>query len=384
MKIKGFKNTNVYFEGQGIVKSGFKIKNKKIYDINLDDNDLLELDDKYIVVPGFIDKHIHGANHSDSMYPTYEDLLNISKSIAQEGVTAYLPTTMTQSKENIVKALENIRQYIEKNVEDGAAVIGVHLEGPFVNKKYKGSQQEKYILSCDIETIKYLQEMSGNNIRQVTFAYEENGQEFAEYLASQGIVASIGHSDAKVDEVLESVKHGVTSVTHVYNAMRGLHHREAGTLGGSLLADDLYCELIADLVHVSPAAIRILYKMKGKDKIVLVTDALESKHLPDGVYQLGGQKVYVKGDEARLESGVLAGSNLSMNRAIKNFIDVTGVSLTDAIDMATINPALVLKIDNRKGSIKIGKDADFAVIDRELNVYLTVRCGKVIYNQLQL
>jgi len=121
--------------------------------------------------------------------------------------------------------------------------------------------------------------------------------------------------------------------------------------------------------------------MKGKDKIVLITDALESKHLPDGVYQLGGQKVYVKGDEARLESGVLAGSNLSMNRAIKNFIDVTGVSLTDAIDMATINPAYVLNIDKRKGSIKVGKDADFVVIDRELNVYLTVRGGKVIYKQ---
>ncbi|MCK9536573.1 MAG: N-acetylglucosamine-6-phosphate deacetylase [Bacilli bacterium] len=381
MKIRGFKNTNIYFEGQGIVKAGFTIKDNRIHDINFDDSDLLELDDKYIIVPGFIDKHIHGANQSDSMYPTFEHLLNISKSIAQEGVTAYLPTTMTQTIENIVIALENIKEYIAKNVEEGAEVLGAHLEGPFVSKKYKGSQQEKYILPCDIETMKYFQEKSGNSIRQVTFAYEENGQKFSEYLSRQGIVASIGHSDAKFDEVLESVKYGVTSVTHVYNAMRGLHHREAGTLGGSFLADEIYCELIADLVHVSPAAIKVLYKMKGKDKIVLITDALESKHLPDGVYQLGGQKVYVKGDEARLESGVLAGSNLSMNRAIKNFIDVTGVSLTDAIDMATINPAYVLNIDKRKGSIKVGKDADFVVIDRELNVYLTVRGGKVIYKQ---
>ena len=382
MDIKGFKNTNIYLENRGIVKAGFKITDGKIVETDESDIDLRELDDKYMVVPGFIDKHIHGANNSDAMYPTFDDILNISKTIAREGVTAYLPTTMTQSKENIEAALVNIKKYIEKNVEEGAKVLGIHLEGPFISKKFKGSQHERYILACDINQIKYYQEASGNNIRQVTFAYEENGKEFSEYLSSQGIVASIGHSDAKVADVLESVKHGVTSVTHVYNAMRGLHHREVGTLGGSLLADDIYCELIADLVHVSPPAIKILYKMKGKDKIILITDAIEAKHLPDGVFRLGGQEVYVKGDEARLASGVLAGSTLAMNKAIKNFMKVTGIGLTDAIDTATINPARVLKIDKYKGSLKSGKDADFAVIDRDLNIYMTVRGGNIIYNQL--
>lgn len=382
MEIKGFKNTYVYFEGDGIIKSGFKVENKIIAPIDSDADGLLELDDKYIVIPGFIDKHIHGANHSDAMYPTYDDISNIAKSIAQEGVTGFLPTTMTQSKENVAAALKNIRIYIEQDNDEGAAVLGIHLEGPFISKKYKGSQHEQYILADDIETMKYFQEVSGNNIRHVTFAYEENGREFTEYLVKQGIVASIGHSDATAADVFEAVKAGVTSVTHVYNAMRGLHHREAGVLGASLLADELYCELIADLIHVSPEAIRILYKMKGKDKIVLVTDAIESKHLSDGVYQLGGQDVYVKAGEARLASGVLAGSNLTMNKAVKNFIDVTGVFLTEAVDMATINPARVLKIDGQKGSIKFGKDADFAVIDKDLNVYLTVRGGKVIYNRL--
>ncbi|MGB4014501.1 MAG: N-acetylglucosamine-6-phosphate deacetylase [Bacilli bacterium] len=372
----------MYFEGDGIIKSGFKVENKKIAPIDSDADGLLELDDKYIVIPGFIDKHIHGANHSDAMYPTYDDISNIAKSIAQEGVTGFLPTTMTQSKENVAAALKNIRIYIEQDNDEGAAVLGIHLEGPFISKKYKGSQHEQYILADDIETMKYFQEVSGNNIRHVTFAYEENGREFTEYLVKQGIVASIGHSDATAADVFEAVKAGVTSVTHVYNAMRGLHHREAGVLGASLLADELYCELIADLIHVSPEAIRILYKMKGKDKIVLVTDAIESKHLSDGVYQLGGQDVYVKAGEARLASGVLAGSNLTMNKAVKNFIDVTGVFLTEAVDMATINPARVLKIDGQKGSIKFGKDADFAVIDKDLNVYLTVRGGKVIYNRL--
>jgi len=382
MDIKGFKNTNIYLENRGIVKAGFKITDGKIVETDESDIDLRELDDKYMVVPGFIDKHIHGANNSDAMYPTFDDILNISKTIAREGVTAYLPTTMTQSKENIEAALVNIKKYIENNVEEVAKVLGIHLEGPFISKKFKGSQHERYILACDINQIKYYQEASGNNIRQVTFAYEENGKEFSEYLSSQGIVASIGHSDAKVADVLESVKHGVTSVTHVYNAMRGLHHREVGTLGGSLLADDIYCELIADLVHVSPPAIKILYKMKGKAKIILITDAIEAKHLPDGVFRLGGQEVYVKGDEARLASGVLAGSTIAMNKAIKNFMKVTGIGLTDAIDTATINPARVLKIDKYKGSLKSGKDADFAVIDRDLNIYMTVRGGNIIYNQL--
>lgn len=382
MEIKGFKNTNIYFENQGIVKSGFAVKDKKIAPLTGGEEGLLELDDKYLVIPGFIDKHIHGSNHSDAMYPTFEDILNIAKSIAQEGVTAFLPTTMTQSKENVAAALANIRKYIEQNVEEGAAVLGVHLEGPFISKKYKGSQHEQFILSGDIESMKYFQEVSGNNIRQVTFAYEENGPEFTKYLVKEGIVASIGHSDATAADVFAAAKAGVTSATHTYNAMRGLHHREAGTLGGSMLADEISCELIADLVHVSPEAIRILYKMKGKDKVVLVTDAIESKHLTDGVYHLGGQEVFVKGDEARLASGVLAGSNLSMNKAVKNFMTVTGVSLTDAVDLATINPARVLKIDDRKGSINFGKDADFVVIDKDLNVYLTVRGGKVIYNNL--
>jgi len=382
MEFKGFKNTNIYLDGRGIIKTGFKIENKKIREEIGHDENLLELADKYIVVPGFIDKHIHGANNSDAMYPTFEHILNISKSIAREGTTSYLPTTMTQSKENIVAALKNIKSYKEKNVQDGAEVLGVHLEGPFISKKYKGSQPEEYILPCDVDLFKEFQEASGDNIRHVTFAYEEDGKEFTEYLVSQNIVASIGHSNAKATEVFEAASKGVSSATHLYNAMAGLHHREAGTLGGALLSDKISVEIIADLVHVSKEAISLVYKIKGKDHISLITDAIEAKHLPDGEYKLGGQKVNVKGNEARLESGVLAGSTLSMNQAIKNFIEVTGVSMTDAIDMATINPARVLKIENQKGSLKEGKDADFTVIDKDFNVYLTVRGGKVIYNQL--
>ena len=379
--MKGFKNVNVYIEGSGIVKSSVVFENGKITSFQ-EEEGLLELNNDLIVVPGFIDKHIHGANNSDSMYPTVEDIKNISKTIASEGVATYMPTTMTQSEENIDKALKNIKEYIEKENKEGAFVLGTHLEGPFISPKYKGAQPEVYIVPCSVEEFMHYQAVSGNNIKQVTLAYEENGKDLCNYLYSQGIVASIGHTNATALEVIEAAKNGVTSATHTYNAMKPLHHREAGTVGGVMLSDSIYAELIADLVHVCPESIKILCKIKGLDRIVLVTDAIESKHLPDGTYSLGGQKVIVKGKEARLADGTLAGSTLKMNQAIKNIMDVLGIDLTRAVDLATINPARNLAIDQSKGSIALGKDADFAVIDKNLNVYMTISKGRVIYNNL--
>lgn len=376
----GFKNCNIYVEGKGIVNTSLSIKDGKIDKIG-GEVDGVTLNDNLFVLPGFIDKHIHGGNHSDGMYPTYEHLLNISKTISSEGVTSYLATTMTQSIENIDKALQNINTYINKNVKEGAQVLGVHLEGPFVNKKFKGAQPEEYIIPCDVEQFKKFQEASGNHIKQVTLAYEENGEELTKYLASTNVIASLGHTDATAKQVLEAAKNGATSLTHSYNAMKPLHHREAGTIGGAMLADNMYCELICDLVHVSEEAIKILFKMKGKDKIVLVTDAMEAKHLDDGVYELGGQKVTVRGKEARLDSGTLAGSTLYMNEAIRNAIKVLDLSIEDAVDLATKNPAINLGIFDKKGSIKEGKDADFVIVDKDFNVYQTIREGNLIFSK---
>ena len=381
MEFKGFKNANVYVEGKGIVKTSVKVEKGKIASFE-EVVDALELNDNLIVVPGFIDRHIHGANNSDTMYPNIEDIRNICKTVASEGVTAFLPTTMTQTIENICAALANVRNYMETENDKGAYVLGVHLEGPFISKKFKGAQVEECIIPCSVETFKKFQEVSGDNIREVTLAYEENGKELCNYLYANNIVASLGHTNATSLEVIEASKNGATSATHTYNAMKGLHHREAGTVGGAMLCDNIYCELIADLIHVCPEAIRVLYQAKGQDKITLITDGIESKHLPDGTYKLGGQDVFVKGKEARLADGTLAGSTLKMNDAIKNIIGVLSLELTKAIDLATINPARVLKIDDKKGSIALGKDADFAVIDKDLNVYLTVANGKIVYNNL--
>jgi|SRR5690554_2800385 len=379
---KGFNQVNVYVEGQGIVKRTVKVEDGKIKAIsNEDDKNLQTLDDNLFVVPGFVDQHVHGANHSDGMYPTLEDIENIATTIASEGVTSFLVTTMTQTVENIIAALENINNYIENENKKGAEALGVHLEGPFVSKVFKGAQPEDNIIPCDVDTFKKFEKASNDKIKLVTLAYEENGKELVRYLKSKGIVASLGHTNATADEALEGISEGITNATHTYNAMRGLHHREAGTLGAVLISDNVYCEVIADLVHVSPPALKLLFKAKGKDKVILVTDAMESKHLSPGKYQLGGQDVFVEGNEARLADGTLAGSTLFMNTALKNIHDVIGLEFTEVIDLATVNPAKNLNVYDTKGSIKVGKDADFTVIDKDFNVYLTITNGKVMYKK---
>ena len=382
--MKGFRNARIYLPDLGIVKTSLAWENEKIKEIsnNIRNVDWVLFPDNLIVVPGFIDKHVHGANHSDAMYPHFEDILNIAKTVASEGVSSFLATTMTQSKENITDALVTIRDYMNRNVSEGAEVLGVHLEGPFISKKYKGAQIESCIVDCDLETFKHYEQVSGGTIKQVTLAYEKNGKELVKYLTRKKIVSSLGHSDATAAQVNEAAKYGATSVTHTYNAMSPLHHREAGVVGGAFVTDSLYCELIADLVHVCPEAIEILFRVKGKDKVVLVTDGIEAKHLSEGVYQLGGQDVFVKGNEARLESGALAGSTLKMNQALRNIRDVMpNFSFTDTIDLVTINPAKNLFVDDYKGKISVGYDADFAVIDEDFNVYMTFSKGKLVYKK---
>lgn len=382
--IKGFKQVNVYIEGIGIVKKTIRVENgkiAKICDCTDVEEGFISLDDDKIVVPGFIDKHIHGANNSDGMYNTIEDSKNISKVIASEGVSSYLITTMTQSVEQIDAALLNAKNFIEQYNYEGAKPLGIHLEGPFISKKYKGAQIESCIVPCDVETFKHYQNVSGNNIKQVTLAYEENGKELVNYLRETNVVASLGHTDATCEQSLEAVKEGATSFTHTYNAMKPLHHREAGTVGAALLADEAYCEMICDLIHLSKYAIKVLYKAKGKDKLIVITDGIEARHLPDGEYQLGGQAVYVKNGEARLIDGTLAGSTLLMNNGLRNVKNVLELSYEDTIDMATKNPALNLGIYDKKGSIKEGKDADFAVIDKDFNVYMTISEGNIIFEK---
>lgn len=381
--MKCFKNATVYVEGKGLVKKccvSFEEKIWKISNKEIKGAEVVELPEGAIVVPGFIDQHIHGAGGSDGMDGTVKDITTIAKTVASEGTTSFLVTTMTQSPENITKAMVAVKEYREFSPEIGAEVLGVHLEGPFIAEKFKGAQPLKYVAAPTSDVFDAYNEASGNVIRLVTLAPEVDGaKEFIRYLTENNIVASIGHTGAKCEDIENAIALGASNVTHTYNAQTPLHHREIGTVGSAMLFDELNCELIADTIHVSVPAMKLLVKNKPKDKLTLITDAMRAKGLPDGVSELGGQTVYVKNGEARLEDGTLAGSVLRMNRAVQNMVEKVGVSFTDAVDCATINPAKNLKIDNERGSIAVGKRADFTVLNSSYDVLMTVRAGKVIY-----
>ena len=374
--MKGFKDVRVYKENEGIVKGAIQFENGKISSFDACD-ELLSLGNKYIVVPGFIDEHIHGANGSDAMYATKKNLENIATSIAQDGVTSFLATTMSMDLNSIKKALKAIGDYESVN---GATILGVHLEGPFISKKYCGAQDPNNIIKADISIVDDLINCSKDKIRIITLAYEETDANVLNYLINHNILINLGHSDSNASQAKEAFKNGANCLTHTYNAMRGIHHRDIGLLGEGLINDDIYCELIADLHHVSADAIKLLYRNKPKDKVLLITDSMEARFLPNGEYELGGQKVYVKDGVATLSNGVLAGSVLRMNDAIRNVKNVLNISLTTAIDLATKNVANHLKLNN-KGSIALGKDADLVVIDDELNVYMTIVNGKIVFQK---
>lgn len=380
--MKTFKNAIVYVADKGLKRCNlsFDEKIEKISRCADKKAEVIELPEGAIVLPGFIDQHIHGAGGSDGMDGSVEDVAVIAKTIAAEGTTSFLVTTMTQSPENITKALSAVKTYRETNKGEGARVIGVHLEGPFIAAAHKGAQPLEYVKEPDIATFDEYNEASGNCIRIVTLAPEvEGADEFIKHLAEQGIVASIGHTGAKYADIERAVSLGASNVTHTYNAQTALHHREIGTVGSAMLMDELNCEMIADTIHVSVPAMRLLVKNKPANKLTLITDAMRAKGIPDGVSELGGQTVYVKNGEARLADGTLAGSVLRMNRALQNVVEKVGVPFTQAVDYATINPARNLKIDDEVGSIAVGKRADFTVINEKYDVLMTVRGGKVIY-----
>lgn len=382
--MKGFKNALVYIEGKGIVKTSVAIDGERIASIggNEEIENLIPLRGGYLIAPGFIDQHIHGAAGSDAMDGTIQDLGKIAEAVAKEGVTGFLATTMTQSKENISKALNSVKDYMKNNPKSGARVLGVHLEGPFISPAFVGAQPIEHVQTPSVAAFKHYQEASGNSIKEVTIAPEVEGSlELIKYLKEQKIVASIGHTNATYADIKKAIEAGASNVTHTFNAQKPLHHREIGTVGSALLFDELNCELICDTIHVSVPAIQLVLKVKPYDKVTLITDAMRAKHMPDGISELGGQTVIVKNGEARLENGTLAGSVLRMNHAVRNVHLKCGEPLEHVLDMASLNPAKNLGIDHERGSIKVGKMADFVVLDQDFEVVATIREGQIIYQR---
>ncbi|RLQ96594.1 N-acetylglucosamine-6-phosphate deacetylase [Falsibacillus albus] len=345
-------------------------------------NTIITLPSSFKITPGFIDVHIHGAGGADTMDGTADALQTISSSLPQEGTTSYLATTITQSHENIKQALLNVAGYTETQSSGQAEILGIHLEGPFINSCRAGAQPKEYIQQPDIELFEEWNNHANRLIKLVTLAPElKGGLEFVDHLASKGIIASVGHSDATFEEVKLAADAGATHVTHLFNGMKGLHHRELGVAGAALKLNELMVELIADGIHLHPEMMELVYRMKTAEKMLLITDSMRAKCLKNGRYDLGGQEVTVQHGKALLEDGTLAGSILKMKDAIRNMSAYLDISLREILQMATVNPAKQLHVFDRKGSLTPGKDADIVVLNEGLDVMLTICKGKLAYRR---
>ena len=333
----------------------------------------------WILVPGFIDIHIHGAAGFDVMDGTPAALNGLASALPREGTTSFLATTMTQSDKNIEKALKNASLFNADATQ--AEMLGIHLEGPFISAVRAGAQPIEHIAPPSISKFEKWQDLSGNRIKLVTVAPEvDQGLAFIEKVTTNNVVASLGHTDATYEITSEAVKAGARHVTHLYNQMSPFHHREPGVVGAALLENSLTAELIVDLIHSAPKSVEFAFRQKGASGIILITDAMRAKGLAPGTYDLGGQDVLVTQNDARLTDGTLAGSILTMENAAKNMKSATDCTLSELVAMTSTNAAKQLGLSN-KGKIESGKDGDLTIIDDEWNVQMTICRGSITYTK---
>lgn len=373
--MKSLINVKIY-TGEEVIENGFIKFTDKINEIGKMDQ-FVETGDEVIdgegqlVIPGMIDIHIHGGYDIDTMDGNSEAIIELGEKLLEEGVTTFFPTTMTQSVDAINKALVACKDAYDKSDIIG----GVHLEGPFINKEWKGAQPEQYVLDPDADQFTKWNELSGNHISLVTYAPEiEGSSELEKVFSEMNVVGSSGHTGAYYDDFQNR---NVLHATHLYNQMRGLHHREPGVVGYALMTEGVKAEIITDGIHIHPEMVKFAYKMKGAKDLCVITDAMRAKGLVDGQYELGGQPVFVKNNKATLEDGTLAGSVLKMDDAFRNVIQFTGCSIEEAVLMTSVNQAEEFDLQN-KGELQIGKDADFVIMDYNLQIVNTIKLGKLL------
>ncbi|NFO13917.1 N-acetylglucosamine-6-phosphate deacetylase [Clostridium botulinum] len=364
-------------KGSVIIQDG---KIKKINPSNFTNNEINQIIDAkgLYLSPGFIDAHIHGAGGCDTMDGTIDSINTIAKTIAKHGTTSFVPTTMTVSISDINKSMRVIKLLKEKGSK-GAHVLGAHLEGPFINPNAIGAQNPDYILPPSISTYKSMVKDCEDSVISLTLAPELDGsKDLIKYLSDKGIICSLGHTKATYEETIDAIKCGATHSTHLYNAMPSFTHRNPGIVG-AIFDSDIKTEIISDGIHISYPALRIAYKQKGTDNVLLITDAMMACCMPDGKYELGGQDVIVKNGAARVKSGSLAGSILTLDKAIKNIYKNSDLPLNEIVKMASYNPAKHCKIADHKGLIKEGYDADLILFDDNINIKKVFISGKEFY-----
>lgn len=340
----------------------------------------LDLPADWHIVPGFIDAHIHGAMGADVMDADAEGLARIASYLPAEGTTSFLATTMTGATVAIDNALATIAAF--DSLPGTAEMLGVHLEGPFVDRKKAGAQPAEHIVAPDIDLFDRWQAASGGRVRVVTLAPEQPGGEaLVAYLTEQGVRASIGHSSCSAAQAEAAIAAGATRGTHLFNAMGGLHHRDPGAACALLTNPHARSEIIADGFHITPAMVKLAYHAAGRDRLMAITDAMRAKGLGDGDYELGGQPVKVQNGQARLADGTLAGSVLTFDAGFRNLLDFTGCDIADAVAMTSSNAARDLGVADHKGRLTEGFDADLVVLDADFNVQLTICRGRVAYDR---
>ncbi|MBQ9635170.1 MAG: N-acetylglucosamine-6-phosphate deacetylase, partial [Acidaminococcaceae bacterium] len=346
------------------------------------------------VSPGFVNLHIHGCAGADTMDAKEDTLSVMSEFLAKTGVTAFLPTTMTCDLPAVYKALTRIRESMtvmarrreeksglqkeDANRLPGAKVLGAYLEGPFISSAYKGAQKEEYIAAADFELIREFADVIKIAVLAPETLAREQMENFVAQCRAQKIIVSLGHSAAGYEEALQAIETGASHVTHVCNAMTGLHHRSPGLVGAAL-DSGVTCELIADNLHVHPAVQRLLYRSKGAAELELITDSMRACGLPDGVSELGGQTVLVKDGAARLAGGTLAGSVVTMDRVLANFRKNTGASVPEVVRMVTENQAQELGLFEKIGSLSPGAAADLTIFNEDFTICRTFVDGREVY-----
>ena len=329
------------------------------------------------VAPGLVDIHIHGYLGEDTCDAKPEGIKKMAYGVALNGVTSFLPTTMTVAKSEIIDALNAVRAVKEESKTwDGAEILGVHAEGPFINPSKKGAQAEENILVPDADFILE----NADIITSVTLAPEmDPDHKCIKKLAKESnVLVSMGHTDAKFEEAMSAARDGVNHATHLFNAMSALAHRNPGVVGAALASENVSVEVIADTFHINPGLYSIVAKVKG-DKMVLITDCTRAGGMPDGEYDLGGQPIFLKGIECRLADGTIAGSVLKLNHAVRNVLANTTLPVNEVFKMASLNPATSIHAADRIGSLEEGKDADIIIVDNDINVLRTIKKGRTIY-----
>lgn len=374
-----FQNARVYIDGR-FQRSDLLVRNGKIAgigELELDNCTVVDLGGK-MLVPGFLDLHTHGGDGVDANAATAEDLHKIGKFFASHGTTGWLCSVLTDTEEQTLWCIDQAKAAMAAPV-DGAQLLGIHLEGPFLAPEFKGAMPEHLLRKGDSQLFHRYQTAAEGAIRYMTVSPEVDGVVDMIREVSGEVPIAIGHSGADYETSIQAIEAGAVACTHTFNAM-GLFHQHRPSIMGAVLERPVSCEAICDGRHLHPGSVRMLLACKGWDKVVAITDSIQAAGLPDGHYKLGVNDVVVEDGDAKLAtSGVRAGSTLTTGQALKNLVKFTGESVEKVLPLLTENPARLIKADDRKGSIALDKDADLVVLDDELNVQATYVSGVCVY-----